>query len=206
MHTIQNFHACCPTAEIIVVLPETHHKLWYELCQKHHFDITHKVVPGGSERFYSVKNGLEATSPQSEITAIHDGVRPFASRETIERCIQAAILYGAAIPSVPLIDSIRHIESDGNNHAVTRSEYAAVQTPQCFSTNLLRRAYNQPFSTHFTDDASVVEAAGGQIHLVQGNVENIKITTPADMAVAEYYIERSTSSDRNSPKSGECSL
>lgn len=195
MYTVEKFHDFDPCIEIIIVLPEAHQRLWKELCGKHKFNVSHKVVSGGSERFFSVKNGIEAVSPDTRLIAVHDGVRPFVSNETIGNCMSAAEQYGAAIPVVSLVDSIRRILSDGNSCSVPRSGYVAVQTPQCFRADVLRRAYNQPFSSCFTDDASVVETLQHGIHLVPGNAENIKITTPVDMAVAEYLLSSATVPD-----------
>lgn len=191
MHTIDTFHSFCSNIQIIVVLPKEHHNFWRKLCDEYAFSTPHEVVAGGTERFYSVKNGLNLVCNDADIVAVHDGVRPLVSHDTIERVINEALNTGAAAPVMPLVESIRKIDA-GKSYAVNRAEYRSVQTPQSFSAELLRAAYELPFSSHFTDDASVVEEYNPQLNikLVDGNVENIKITTPADMILAEYYLSK----------------
>ena len=182
MHTISRFAEWDGTMEIVVVLPESQQQYWRELCQEYGFDIRHTIATGGKERFHSVKNGLAVVPAECGLVAVHDGVRPYVSHETIARCFDAAARYGAAVPVTPVVETIRHIEPDGRSITVPRADYRLVQTPQVFRTDLLRRAYEQEFTTVFTDDASVVEAMGIEVTLVEGNRENIKITTPADCA------------------------
>ena len=181
MHTISRFAEWDGTMEIVVVLPESQQQYWRELCQEYGFDIRHTIATGGKERFHSVKNGLAVVPAECGLVAVHDGVRPYVSHETIARCFDAAARYGAAVPVTPVVETIRHIEPDGRSITVPRADYRLVQTPQVFRTDLLRRAYEQEFTTTFTDDASVVEAMGIEVTLVEGNRENIKITTPADL-------------------------
>ena len=181
MHTISRFAEWDGTMEIVVVLPESQQQYWRELCQEYGFDIRHTIATGGKERFHSVKNGLAVVPAECGLVAVHDGVRPYVSHETIARCFDAAGRYGAAVPVTPVVETIRHIGPDGRSITVPRADYRLVQTPQVFRTDLLRRAYEQEFTTAFTDDASVVEAMGIEVTLVEGNRENIKITTPADM-------------------------
>ena len=183
--TIHTFHQYNPALEIIVVM----HPLWVNYWQDNHFSSVpkHTVVAGGSERFHSVKNGLLAAK-NNGIVAIHDAVRPFVSNETIARTFQKAREFGCAIPTLPIFDSIRKLEND-NSQAVDRNAYVAVQTPQCFQYQTLLQAYNQRYQTTFTDDASVCEQAGHHIHLVEGNRENIKITSPFDLKLAETLID-----------------
>ncbi len=181
MHTISRFAEWDGTMEIVVVLPESQQQYWRELCQEYGFDIRHTIATGGKERFHSVKNGLAVVPAECGLVAVHDGVRPYVSHETIARCFDAAGRYGAAVPVTPVVETIRHIEPDGRSITVPRADYRLVQTPQVFRTDLLRRAYEQEFTTAFTDDASVVEAMGIEVTLVEGNRENIKITTPADL-------------------------
>lgn len=181
MHTISRFAEWDGTMEIVVVLPESQQQYWRELCQEYGFDIRHTIATGGKERFHSVKNGLAVVPAECGLVAVHDGVRPYVSHETIARCFDAAGRYGAAVPVTPVVETIRHIEPDGRSITVPRADYRLVQTPQVFRTDLLRRAYEQEFTTTFTDDASVVEAMGIEVTLVEGNRENIKITTPADL-------------------------
>ncbi len=186
MCTLEVFHEYDKDVEIILVLPENQFALWENLCEEHNFKIPHKVVAGGAERFYSVRNGL-ALVPCESLVAVHDGVRPFVSPDTIDRCFRLAREQGAAVPVVMPTDSLR-VLSDNESKAVSRSDYRLVQTPQVFRSALLKRAYEQDFSPLFTDDASVVEAAGIAVCLVDGNRENIKITAPFDLLVAEAVV------------------
>lgn len=181
MHTIKRFHEWDADACIVVVLPESQQQYWQELCQEYKFDIRHTIATGGKERFHSVKNGLAAVPVECELIGVHDGVRPYVSTEVIERCYDAARWFGAAIPVTPVVETLRHLGPDGRSMTVPRADYRLVQTPQVFRTDILRRAYEQEFTTAFTDDASVVEAMGEEVCLVEGNRENIKITTPADL-------------------------
>ena len=187
MHTIERFHEFDNAMEIIVVLPETQFSLWENLCHEYKFSIRHQLVAGGSVRFESVKNGLSKIQGDG-IVAIHDGVRPLVSLETIGRCFEVARLKGNAIPVMPVIESLRMIDGE-NSKAVDRSSFVTIQTPQVFSISEIKSAYNQPFSEAFTDDASVLEAAGSEINLVKGNIENIKITHPADLIFACMLIK-----------------
>lgn len=178
--------------KLVLVLPEAYIPLWRELCGKHDFRLPHEVVAGGETRFQSVKNGLGAF-PEADIVLVHDGVRPFTDNGVIAGVLAAAMEHGAAIPAVPVVDSLRRIsDREGGSVAVDRSDYRAVQTPQGFRGDLLRQAYTMPYDGRFTDDASVVEASGllpGGILLTPGSASNVKITTPADMAVAEVLLQ-----------------
>lgn len=190
MHTIRRFREFDPQMHIVLVLPKDHQDYWRQLCNEYRFTDRHDIADGGSTRFHSSQNGITALAeaPDSDIVAIHDGVRPLVSVETIGRCFTAAAESGAAIPVLPVIDTLRyvgHADENGVNteqgHNVLRSDYRVVQTPQTFRLALLRRAFTQPFSERFTDDASVVEALGEKVTMVDGNRENIKITTPYDL-------------------------
>lgn len=186
-HTINTFSEALPGAEIVVVLPEEHIPLWRNLAAR--FDIAvHRCIAGGKERFHSVKNGLEALSEEVEYVAVHDGVRALATKKMILRVQLAAEERGAAIPVTEVVDSYRRVDGS-ESYIVPRTELRIVQTPQTFSAELLRRAYEQPFSDKFTDDASVVEALGAKITLVEGERRNIKLTTPEDMLIAERLLE-----------------
>ena len=186
-HTINTFSEALPGAEIVVVLPEEHIPLWRNLAAR--FDIAvHRCIAGGKERFHSVKNGLDALSEEVEYVAVHDGVRALATKKMILRVQLAAEERGAAIPVTEVVDSYRRVDGS-ESYIVPRSALRIVQTPQTFSAALLRRAYEQPFSDKFTDDASVVEALGAKITLVEGERRNIKLTTPEDMAIAERLLE-----------------
>lgn len=196
MHTLEAFHRWDASAELVLVLPEDHQSYWNMLCREIGCKVPHRIANGGETRFHSVRNGLQFlsgeignTSGRNEkvLIAVHDGVRPFISSEVIAACFDKAEKNGAAIPVMPMIDSLRETDEKGS-HPVDRNRYFAVQTPQVFSSDLLLKAYEQEFSALFTDDASVVEAMGEAIHMVTGNRENIKITTPFDLLVAESLI------------------
>ena len=186
--TINTFAEAMPGAEIVVVLPQEHIELWRNLAAR--FDVAvHRCVAGGSERFHSVKCGLEALSPEVEYVAVHDGVRALVSRKLIIRTMLDAELHKASIPVVEVADSYRRLTAE-DSEIVSRSELRIVQTPQIFSAELLRRAYEQEYDPRFTDDASVVEALGHRISLVEGERSNLKLTTPDDLAWAEWWITR----------------
>jgi len=187
MYTLEVFHRYDSTLQLILVLPAVEIDFWNKLCKKYNFSVEHQVVAGGETRFQSVKNGLTAVKT-SALVAIHDGVRPLVSTETIARCFDAAEKFKAAIPVIDLVDSIRLV-GEKDNKSVDRNAYKLVQTPQVFDAELLKKAYEQNFSPLFTDDASVVEATGIEIHLVEGNRENIKITTEFDLNVAESILK-----------------
>ena len=188
MYTLEAFERYDASIELILVLPATQLEFWENLCKKHAFTLKHKIVSGGATRFYSVKNGLEHVHENS-IVAIHDGVRPLVSTQTLCRCFDTAAQRESAIPVVDLIDSIRQVTENGSI-SVDRSAYKLVQTPQIFNAALLKKAYNQEFSALFTDDASVVEAMGHPIELVEGNRENIKITTTMDLLLAGLLLNK----------------
>lgn len=184
--TINLFSEALPKAELVVVLPEEHIALWRNLAAR--FDVApHKIAPGGRERFDSVKSGLAALSDEVETIAVHDAVRPLATKKLIIRLALAAEEAEAVIPVVAPHDSIRRVEGE-SSHIVDRSLLRMVQTPQFFQAKVLRKAYSQTFSPLFTDDASVVEAAGHKITLTEGEEQNIKITTPIDLTIAEAII------------------
>ena len=187
MHTLEVFRNFDPEIQIVHVLPADQIDVWKSLCKKHAFTLTHTIECGGSTRFHSVKNGLTAVSIPS-LVAVHDGVRPLVSVETINACFDAASEYGTAVPVIDAIDSIRKITENGSV-SVNRSEYKFVQTPQVFDGELLIKAYRQDFSECFTVDASVVEAMGAKMHLVAGNRENIKITTEMDLILANQLMK-----------------
>lgn len=188
MRTMERFHEFTPAMNIILVLPEKLYGYWAELCCRYSFTLFYTVVNGGRNRFESVRNGLEATL-DGGLTAVHDGVRPFVSLETIRRCFETAEKTGAAVPVLPAVESLRKVESNGDSHAVERAAFRLVQTPQVFNTAILKKAYERPYQSFYTDDASVVEAMGHHITLVEGNRENIKLTTPFDLKVARALLE-----------------
>ena len=186
MHTVTKFQQSVAEGKIILALPKKEQNTWQSLCEKYHFDIPHQIVNGGESRFHSVQNALKKISNKS-IVAIHDGVRPLVSKTVIKNCIESAEKFGATIPILPMQDSIRKI-SDNGSQIVDRNKFVSVQTPQCFQSEVILKAYQQEYQNSFTDDASVVEQLGHKIYLVEGNKENIKITTPEDLKMAEVLI------------------
>ena len=198
MHTVRCFSEALPQVKMIVVLPEGQTTHWASLCEEYAFTIEHTVVSGGKTRFHSVKNGLEETA-DCDYIGVHDGVRPLAAQGLIVRVWEAAQNFGAAIPVIPLTDSIREVvycdscqdkSEIIDSKPADRNRFAAVQTPQFFRQSILVKAYEQDYSAHFTDDASVVEAAGYEVSLVPGDPANLKVTTPVDLALAEVLIKR----------------
>lgn len=185
MHTIKRFREYDAGLKIILVLPREQHEYWNELCKNYHFTAAYAVAEGGETRFHSVKNGLALIPDGTEgVVGVHDGVRPFPSVSVISTCYETARTAKAVIPVVPVVETLRRIVGDGVTETVARDDYRLVQTPQTFDIGLLKRAYAQPYRDCFTDDASVVESVGAGITLVEGNRENIKITTPIDLRVA----------------------
>ncbi|MBO5922249.1 MAG: 2-C-methyl-D-erythritol 4-phosphate cytidylyltransferase [Bacteroidaceae bacterium] len=193
MVTLERLHTIDPTMQLILVLPAEHIELWKELCKEYSFAVPLILTQGGATRFHSVQNGLAQIDDLEEaIVGVHDGVRPFVSEKVLDECFREAWTHGAAIPMINLQDSLRHIVGvNGVTEVVPRDRYRLVQTPQVFKLSLLRRAYEQRFTESFTDDASVVEALGEQIVGVEGNNENIKLTTPFDLMIAKTLMESS---------------
>lgn len=187
MRTLDTFHACDPSIQLILVLPPDHQPYWQELCREYGFRVPHRIADGGATRFHSVQSGLALVDEPDALVAVHDGVRPFVSHEVIGRCYAEAEAHGAVVPVVPVVETVRQLLPEGSR-TVSRDAYRLVQTPQTFRAPLLRRAYEQPFCEAFTDDASVVEALGHAVHLVEGNRENIKLTTPFDLIVARALV------------------
>lgn len=189
MHTIESFYQFDNEIEIVVVLPEEHIKYWKELCSSYQFSINHTTVIGGKERFYSVKNGLSSIK-SSGIIGVHDGVRPFVDVSLLNECYTSARNKGNAIPCIEIHESIRILKNNDSSSIVDRNKYRLVQTPQCFKADLLIQAYQQAYNPSFTDDSSVVESNGIDIYLVPGSKQNIKITSPTDLIVAEALSEK----------------
>ena len=188
MHTIERFRAFDEKIEIVTVLPENQLRHWCELQNKYSFQIPQTLVKGGSSRFYSVKNGLEFVNAPG-LVAIHDGVRPFVSLDTIKRCFDMAAEKGNAIPVISPADSLRMLNDSGST-PVDRRKVRQVQTPQVFRVELIRQAYMQNYNHEFTDDATVFEMNGGAINLVDGNRENIKITNPEDLLISKALLAK----------------
>ncbi|HUX56847.1 MAG TPA: 2-C-methyl-D-erythritol 4-phosphate cytidylyltransferase [Bacteroidales bacterium] len=186
MHTIERFKSFNEAIEIITVLPENQLRYWIELQKKYSFTVPHTLVKGGTHRFSSVKNGLKFVNIPG-LVAIHDGVRPFVSIDTIKRCFETAEKLGNAIPSVSPADSLR-ILNDQGSVPVNRLIVKQIQTPQVFSAELIKKAYLQKYCTEFTDDATVFEKSGEKINLVDGNRENIKITNPEDLLISSALL------------------
>ena len=190
MHTLEKFRATDPSIEIILALPENQIEFWEGLF--HTYQVSkpkHTIVKGGQTRFHSVQNALQLVKENS-VVAIHDGVRPLVSTETILNCYSEAEQNGNAIPVVEVVDSLRHYsKQEKTNEAVSRSCYRIVQTPQCFTSEVILKAYQQEFDKLFTDDATVVEKLGETINLITGNRENIKITTAEDIVIAEAFLK-----------------
>ena len=189
MHTLEAFDRWDASARLIVVLPEDQIDTWKRLCEAHVFGRIHRVVAGGETRFHSVRNGLGAVASNGLI-AVHDGVRPLVAPSVIAACFAAAADGGAAVPVVPVVESVREVDADGGSRPVDRTRLRVVQTPQVFRADVLRAAYCLPYDPRFTDDASVVEASGVAVRLVPGNRENIKLTTPMDLLLAEQLMRR----------------
>ena len=189
MRAIDAMRRAVPDAAITVVLSPDNCELWSELCRRHMFDSP-AIVDGGETRWHSVRNALDSIpADRHGIVLVHDGARPLAPADMVRRVVDAAIGSHAAIPAIAVTDSLRVIDDSGDSHAVERSRYRAVQTPQGFDTDLLRHAYRQPFSSTFTDDASVVEATGSRVALVEGDHRNIKITHSRDIDIAATYLD-----------------
>jgi len=185
MRTIERFREYAADLQIILVLPEAQQAYWQELCGKYDFKVKYQLANGGQTRFHSVQNGLALVPDDAEgVVGVHDGVRPFPSIEVIKNCYETARTAKAVIP---VVETVRHLEGD-SSVTVPRGDYRLVQTPQTFDIQLLKAANRQPYNDGFTDDASVVESYGHAITLVEGNRENIKITTPYDLKIAEVLI------------------
>lgn len=197
MRTMLRFREAMPALQIILVLPKAQQDYWLSLCREHGFAmpgtlsdasglvLSYQLADGGQTRFHSVQNGLALVPDDATgVVGVHDGVRPFVSADVIRRCYEEARVHKAVIPVIPVVETLRHV-SEGTK---PRDEYRLVQTPQCFDIHLLKAANQQPYSDAFTDDASVVEAYGQNVTLVDGNRENIKITTPGDLLMAESLL------------------
>lgn len=188
-YTIEAFYNSDLKPEIILVLNSEYHKYWSDLCTQYNFQIPHKIANNGEQRFHSVKNALNLIEDTESIIAVHDAVRPIISNELITRSFDLAKQHDAVIPVVTSKDSVR-IKHGGHTVAVNREDILLVQTPQTFKSDLLKKAYLQPFNPTFTDDASVVEKAGKSIFITEGDYKNIKITYPEDLLIAELYLKK----------------
>lgn len=192
MRTLKQFSkAFHGDIQLVLVLPKDHIAYWENLCKKYAFDIPHTLAMGGATRFDSVKSGL-AKCDRATIVGIHDGVRPLVSEELIRTCYKEAEKHGSALPVTAISQSLRKTTPHGN-HPVDRTGMMAVQTPQCFDYKMILKAYESASHIDFTDDATLAEAAGHSIHLVDGDATNIKITTQADLKIAEAILGMSAS-------------
>lgn len=189
MHTINAFKAAGSSISIILVLPASQIDSWEALCKSYQFSIPLTIAEGGHTRFHSVKNGLDSIRSDDGVVAIHDGVRPLITADIINQSFKDAIHHGCSIVCVDSKDSIRMIEGS-SNHALDRSKLKIVQTPQSFRISLIKKAFEKEYQSHFTDDASVAEAAGEHIFLTSGDYENIKITTPEDIEIASAILKK----------------
>lgn len=188
MHTLQAWHKAYAATELILVLPASEIGQWEKLCEEYKFTVKHSVVAGGDTRYQSVKNGLATINTPDSLIAIHDGVRPFITKEIITAAYNTAATKGSAIVCVPLKDSIRK-KSGNTSVAEDRSQFYLVQTPQTFRFDVIKTAFSKVnYDNTITDDASVAEKAGFSITMVEGDYKNIKITTPEDLLVAEAYL------------------
>ena len=188
LHTIDQFVAAFSDIQLVVVLPEGYIQEGKDLLIKNGFTKNIVFVAGGDTRFQSVKNGL-AQVKESGIVFVHDAVRCLLTPALIQRCYQQALEKGSAIPAVSSTDTVRLIKGD-KNELFDRENVMLIQTPQTFQSDLLLAAFNQSFNPLFTDEANVIEASGKQVYLVDGEFENIKITRPLDLAIAEYILAK----------------
>jgi len=196
MRTIERFREYSKDLQVILVLPKAQQAYWQELCREYNFKVEYLLADGGETRFHSVQHGLALIPDDAEgVVGVHDGVRPFPSIEVIRSCYETARTAKAVIPVIPIVETVRELTGTGPVSSITvpRDHYRLVQTPQTFDIQLLKAANRQPYNNCFTDDASVVESYGHQITLVEGNRENIKITTPYDITVAEAIINSQSS-------------
>lgn len=186
MHTFEAFVQFDPNLHFVLVLSDNMVGCWLELVEQYKFNIAHQIASGGPSRFHSVKSGLRLV-PDEAIVAIHDGVRPLVTVETLSRVFDNAARFGNAIPIIECKDSLRQVDY-ANNQPLDRDRIRLVQTPQAFQAGMIKKAYNRNYKDVFTDDATVYEASGHRITLVEGNPENMKVTTPEDLIVAEALL------------------
>lgn len=184
IHTLERFKTLLPDAQFILSLPSDWQEYWKELATQHNLKVPHILANGGAERFHSVKNALALAT--GTVVFVHDAVRPFFSNATIARCQDALKENLAVVPVINIKETLREL-IDHQSKTVDRTHFRLVQTPQCFHRDVLVKAYDQDYDPAFTDDASVVERAGAAVVLVEGNEENIKLTTPLDMQLAELF-------------------
>jgi 2-C-methyl-D-erythritol 4-phosphate cytidylyltransferase len=192
MHTMEMFYNCASQPQLILVLHADYHAYWQQLCSDHNFSIPHQLIKGGESRFHSVKNGLDTITDINAIIAVHDAVRPLTPAAIIDHSYNYAAKNGNAITAVKSRDSIRQLKGD-HSVSLLRDDIYLIQTPQTFRAGQIKKAYEQAYDTKFTDDASVVESTGVHINLAEGSYENIKITFPEDIAIAEAILNKKPS-------------
>jgi len=185
-HTLDAFFSAYSDVHVILVLSSRYMK-WGEEIAAGYNNSSIALIEGGRTRFQSVKNGLSKISEHS-VVFVHDGVRCLVTGQLIHHCYEQAMLKGSAIPTVAVTETVRLLDGDGSHHMLDRNQVRMVQTPQTFLSTILLRAYETDEQDYFTDEASVVEASGEQVHLIEGEYTNIKITRPQDMAVAEEIL------------------
>jgi 2-C-methyl-D-erythritol 4-phosphate cytidylyltransferase len=190
IRTIRCFLAYNPGIRIIVCVHRNYRSYLEGLIDKYEMgELQIQITNGGDSRFESVRNGLALVSSENSVVGIHDAARPFVSTDTIRTCFETAQVKGNAVPCLPVNESLRKI-SNNVNSSVNRNEYKIVQTPQCFIASRIKAAFDQAQGSGFTDDATVLEAAGESIFLVEGNEENIKITSPHDLLIAKAILQK----------------
>lgn len=188
-YTIQAFLQAYDDLKVVLVLPHQFIETGKEVIDAYFDHDRIQVCAGGETRFHSVQNGLALVTEES-IIFVHDAVRCMVSRDLIHRCFDAAMEKGTAIPVVPARDSVRILSEEGDSQSIEREKVVLVQTPQTFHSGILLPAYQIDHKEKFTDEASVVEAFGLKLHLLEGEPTNIKITTPTDMVVCEAYLQQ----------------
>lgn len=186
LHSIDTFLRYDPNIQFVIVLPGALQPRWDQICREYGVHIRHKLVFGGPERFHSVKSGLTHI-PDRALVAVHDAARPLVTLDIIARVFNIAEKFGNAIPVAETADSVR-ITDHSNSSPLPRERIKLVQTPQCFRSELLKKAYDKNYTESFTDDATVLEAEGERLYLVEGHTNNIKVTTPTDLIVAKAII------------------
>lgn len=190
MTTIKNIYNINNNHKIILVLNKEDLDYWQKIKEEYSFSIPVTVVIGGKERYNSVKNALNSINENDDVVvAIHDGVRPFVTKEMFDNCFKKASIYGNAICCIPISESVRYINEDGSNHTLDRKNIRIIQTPQCFKINVIKRAYEQEYKETFTDDSAYVENLGEKIYFVDGDKRNIKITYPTDLIIAKEFLK-----------------
>lgn len=189
MRTIEKFHVTLPDAKIILALGADYVEYWGELCRENNFSIPYYIVIGGDSRFESVRNCVDAIDPDTDYVLIHDGVRPFVSSDLIFRVVDGVKKFDAVVPAVEVVDSLRREISASTSEAIDRNGLKAVQTPQAFRFDILKKSYSVDFKSSFTDDASVVEFSGYSVAIVDGERSNIKITTKEDVDFANFFLK-----------------